>query len=148
MSLRRHILAAWHDWAAKNKKRTDEDRDVEQLLHFIEEWDQDYNMRLADFINGGDEAVEVHVAGTTDLLSAALMNGLPPLPKGSRFRVDYYNKKKQKLLCPMGRLTLSKRDKKFFDEFVGDDFDGWIEEFKVRAEQIAGKKLAWEVTVK
>ena len=146
MSLKSHILEAWNNW--KGKTTTQEDKDIVQLLHFIEDWDEEYNARLIDFINtDGLMTVQVsaHDNGATDNLAMRLLNSIPPLPKGSSFRVDHYNNKRQELLCPKATLTLSNTDTQCFYDAVGGDWEAWVEEFKLNTEAILDRKLAWTV---
>ena len=143
MSLRNHLLEAWANW--EGKATTKEDRDIAQILHYIEDWDDALSVRLTDFMNtdGGELSV------TTNAFPAdigwRLMESLPKTPRGSSFSVKNNNKMGQRMLCPTATLILSTNDKQFFDEFVPEGWDTWVEEFKVGAEAVLGRKLAWTV---
>ena len=151
MSLRKHILDAWNNY--EGKIRTKEDRSVRDIMWMIENWDDFATEKLIDFFNAdigrrGFTEFFSDVPSIVSQLSHAFDGDSLRLPQGSSFRVKYYNRKKEKLLCPLGQLILSKRDQGFFDDFVGGDLEEWVEEFKASAETVLGKKLAWEVTIK
>ena len=151
MSLRKHILNAWNNY--EGKIRTKEDKSVENIMYMIEDWDDFSTEKLIDFFNAdiGRRGVTEFFSDAPSIvsqLSHAFNDDSLRLPRGSSFRVKYHNRKKEKLLCPLGQLILSKRDQEFFDDFVGGDLEEWIEEFKASAENVLGKKLAWEVTIK